>query len=79
MHAGYRIDLLGETEAPQTRSEDSELQVMASQLIGRSARVPLVSPKMMKRELRCALSLLSLLLGYCEGGLDLQSERAIRT
>ena len=42
VHAEYRRDLLGEAEAPQARGEDAELQVTASQLIGRSARITLV-------------------------------------
>ena len=42
VHADYRKDLLGEAEAPQSSEGDAELQVIASQLIGRSARVSLV-------------------------------------
>jgi hypothetical protein len=43
VHADYRRDLLGEAEAaPQAREEDAALQVTASQIIGRSARISLV-------------------------------------
>ena len=62
VHADYRKDLLGEAEAPQSNEGDAELQVTASQLIGRSARVSLVFFENDEEVSEWSMSLLSLLL-----------------